>query len=250
LEVRKSGTTILEVNAPVGTGNRGAPVVDYKGRVVGMLPGNLRTAESSPTTPPEDLDWSLNGHISNLKLKTTSKDDTLYTFDVTFELVNPAEQTIAANFYYSTNSRDGENMTAVPLVYDAKTSTCKCSIPAVNIRRAGNLWSQTGIKLAGNPELKTNIFDRAAELGVPGAVMAEIPLPAPRPEPRYTASPVPPPVRPVAPPPPPPPPDSPGWTFGYKSDDSTNRKSGSYENAQTGGGKEPGVIVVTPGKKR
>lgn len=245
LDVRRSGTTTLTFNAPLSSGNRGAPVVDYKGQVVGIVPGNQRTAEFSETVPPEDAVWALNSHVSNVELKTKSKDDTLYSFDVTAQVVNPTEQTLVTSFYYKTGNKDDPNVIAVPLVYNTKTSTCSGSVAMVSIPRAGQLWTQTGVKLENNAEIKTDMYNRAAELGVPGAVVAEVPLPI---SPRST----PPPPRPVVvarPVPPPPPPDSPGWTFGYKTDESTNRPSGTYETAQPSA-REPGVIVVTPPKKR
>ncbi len=230
-EFRKSGTQVLIVEGAFGQACGGAPVLNQKGQLLALIPHHKKALNSSATVPLADVTFSINGYVSDLSVKTRTKNGDRYTFDISANCIDPLDVARGVTFYYWTAGEGNANptaKTAVALTRVGNTSTWKGSVSDLVVAKRSEFWAQTGFK-AGEAEVADAAFNRAAELGVPGA--QPVVVEAPRPQaPRY----VPPPQvvkrvvvqQPVAPPPPP---DSPGWNLGYTTDQSSNRPSGDYE---------------------
>ena len=228
-ELRKSGTPVLIVNGTFGLACGGAPLVSNHGQLLALTPHHKKVVNSTSTVPLEDVKFSLSGYVCDLNVKTTTKNGDRYTFDITATCIDPLERSRTINFYYWTAGENNSNPTGKSLVELKRvgnTATWKGSVSDLVLPRKTEFWSQTGFK-ATDGESCDVAYNRAAELGVPGAEVVVVEAPRSK-APRYT----PPPTRVVVQPvvaQPPPPPDSPGWNLGYTSDNTSGQKSGDYE---------------------
>ena len=235
IELRKSGTPMLVVDANVEPMHGGSVVVNEKGMVMGLTPTFSKTTATCWVVPLEDLRFSLNGYVADLALKTSNRNDTKYSFDIIATVVDPLGRAKTLNFYYWTANEGGtfkSTKSQIPLTRVGTSAIWKGSVADLALKPKMELWSQTGFNAIEGGEMLAQELNRASEIGVPGAlqpVLAEVPRPLPQAAPSAYRPPV---ARTVyTPPPPPPPPDSPGWNLGYKTDETSGQKSGVYEQS-------------------
>jgi S1-C subfamily serine protease len=82
-------TAIIQLDGDVNPGNSGGPVVDARGRLVGVAVAAIRTTRIGFAIPREALVKMLNGRVENPSLTWTFQEGDKTTFEVSVTLIDP-----------------------------------------------------------------------------------------------------------------------------------------------------------------
>jgi S1-C subfamily serine protease len=79
----------VQIDGDINPGNSGGPVVDTKGRLVGVAVAKLVGTNIGLAIPPSELTNMLNGRIHRVMVRTGKADNTSAELAIEFELIDP-----------------------------------------------------------------------------------------------------------------------------------------------------------------
>ncbi len=96
---------VVQIDGDLNPGNSGGPVVDGKGRLVGVAVARVRGTRIGLAIPPAELSRMLNGRVSALGTKVTRINETTSDVEVNVTLIDPLNK-IKEVTVFSHNSRE------------------------------------------------------------------------------------------------------------------------------------------------
>jgi hypothetical protein len=91
----------VQIDGNLNPGNSGGPVVDSKGRLVGIAKSILRDGQGIGfAIPASDLTRLLQGRLGRVKVTSKKQTDSLATVRIEVDLIDPMESLRAATAYY------------------------------------------------------------------------------------------------------------------------------------------------------
>ncbi|MEK7467372.1 MAG: trypsin-like peptidase domain-containing protein [Planctomycetota bacterium] len=86
----RNEVVVVQLDGNINPGNSGGPVVDSKGRVVGMAAAKVAGTNTAFAVPPEELRKFLTGRLEHVRLNPISCDGTRLRLEVVAQVVDPA----------------------------------------------------------------------------------------------------------------------------------------------------------------
>jgi hypothetical protein len=254
--------SFISIDCPFASGTAGSPCVNSEGQLIAIAGYGHDEAARGAMIHCDALRNALRGRLGAVTVHKTDEHDGLYSFEVVVDSLDPAGRISSAFFYYWTvkpasGSMKSDSMLRNRLVQVPGSTQWTGSVSNVKLPPGSKIWVQTGYALVGRQlEILSDPFECTIGLGVPNAHLVAVESPSkisrvedvPRGEEAPFAY--------VGTQPtvqtietvtttncngtttvqtvitnatPPPPPDSPGWTFGYRTDWSS-RRFGAYEH--------------------
>lgn len=90
-------TAFIQIDGDVNPGNSGGPVVDARGRLVGVTVAKLTGTNIGLAIPPAELDRMLGGRLGNLDFRVARSAGSAVEVDVRGNLVDPLDRLTAAS---------------------------------------------------------------------------------------------------------------------------------------------------------
>jgi hypothetical protein len=87
----------IQIDGDVNPGNSGGPVVDARGRLVGVTVAKLLGTNIGMAIPPVELQRMLGGRVSNLDFRVARTAGTAVEIDVTGSLIDPMDRLTATS---------------------------------------------------------------------------------------------------------------------------------------------------------
>ena len=88
-ENERGETAVVQIDGDLNPGNSGGPVVDGKGRLVGVAVAKIRNTRIGMAIPPAELTKMLNGRLAEIGLHPTKVADGNAEIEVTMRLIDP-----------------------------------------------------------------------------------------------------------------------------------------------------------------
>ncbi|HEX3151090.1 MAG TPA: trypsin-like peptidase domain-containing protein [Gemmataceae bacterium] len=90
-------TAVIQIDGDVNPGNSGGPVVDARGRLVGVTVAKLRGTNIGLAIPPVELSRMLGGRLGNMDFHITRQNGTSIEMNVHGTLIDPMDRITAAS---------------------------------------------------------------------------------------------------------------------------------------------------------
>jgi S1-C subfamily serine protease len=90
-------TAVIQIDGDVNPGNSGGPVVDARGRLVGVTVAKLRGTNIGLAIPPAELDRMLSGRVGNLEFQIGRQTGNTVEIDVRGTLIDPLDRVTKAS---------------------------------------------------------------------------------------------------------------------------------------------------------
>jgi S1-C subfamily serine protease len=93
----------IQIDGDLNPGNSGGPVVDAKGRLIGVAVAKLRGTHIGLAIPPTELTKLLNGRVSGVNIKTVKVADGVAEVHIEVRLIDPLNKVSKAAIRYVTD---------------------------------------------------------------------------------------------------------------------------------------------------
>lgn len=85
----RNEVVLVQLDGNINPGNSGGPVMDSKGRVVGMAAAKLKGTQTCFAVPPEELSAFLKGRVESLSLKPAGCDGKKLRLEIEARIIDP-----------------------------------------------------------------------------------------------------------------------------------------------------------------
>jgi hypothetical protein len=90
----------VQIDGALNPGDSGGPVVDAKGRLVGIVVSGIKGSGIAFAVPPQELDRMLQGRVGKSSLAHKKKDKDMAELDVSVHLIDPFGKIRGISVYY------------------------------------------------------------------------------------------------------------------------------------------------------
>ncbi|HEY1379944.1 MAG TPA: serine protease [Gemmataceae bacterium] len=145
---------VVQIDGDLNPGNSGGPVVDGKGRLIGVAVAKLRGTHIGLAIPPAELTKMLNGRVSGVSVSTVKVADGVAEVRVQVKLIDPLNKVGKAAVRYVTGDRPPP-----PLKADADGHWPPLpGAETLNLKIDGQTATGTfAVKLNGKPSVRCTV---------------------------------------------------------------------------------------------
>ena len=92
---------VVQIDGDLNPGNSGGPVVDVKGRLVGVAVAKITNTHIGMAIPPGELTRMLNGRVGAIGLKTIKIENGVAEIEVEMQLIDPFNKIKEASLHFA-----------------------------------------------------------------------------------------------------------------------------------------------------